>query len=502
MSLEALRREIGAVNDVLCAASLLVWDSRTMMPPGAVEARGRQIATLMEAARERLLAPATERALDAAADSVDGEPADSAVRREVAAVREAIGFHRRVPADLIRRKAELRPLASAAWMEARKTDRFATFAPYLEQTVDLQRAYAQAIGYRDHPYDALIDLYEPGQTQASLAAFFGALRPQLRTLREAAQARGAGMPAFVDRSFPAERQREFGKRIAARFGYDFARGRLDFTVHPFEISFTRQDVRITMRRSETFAPPALFGAFHEVGHALYEQNVDPRYTRTALATDLKQLYAVGGTSFGAHESQSRLWENHVGRSRLFWERHFEEARQAFAPSLDDVDLDTFLAAIVAVRPGLIRTDADELTYDLHIMLRVELEAQLIAGDLQVADIPEAWNAAMECDLGLRPPSDADGCLQDIHWSSGMFGSFCTYSIGNAMGAQLFETAMEREPAIGAALQEGAYGPLHDWLKDNVWQHGRRFARDEILARATGRPLETGPYLRHLERRYG
>jgi carboxypeptidase Taq len=499
MSLDALRREIGAVNDLLCAASVLIWDSRTMMPPGGVEARGHQIATLMEAARERLLAPATLRALDGAEAAVQGR-ADDAERRDVAAVREAVDFHSRIPADLIRRKAELRPKANAAWIEARKANDFEIFAPHLAATVDLQRAYAEAIGYTNHPYDALLPLYEPGETAASIRALFEHLRPALREIRSGVDARTEPRTDFMHRPFPAEAQRRFGERIAEKFGFDLARGRLDFTVHPFEISFTRHDVRVTMRRAETFAPPAIFGALHEVGHGLYEQNVDPSYTRTALASDLKQLYAVGGTSFGAHESQSRRWENHVGRSRPFWDLHFAALREAFAPSLDDVDPEAFYRAVTAVRPGLIRTDADELTYDLHIMLRVEIEADLIGGTLRVADIPDAWNAAMARDLGLTPSGDADGCLQDIHWSSGMFGSFCTYTVGNVMGAQLFEAAMGNA-GIVEGFGRGEYAPLHAWLKEHVWQHGRRFARDEILVQATGQALEVGPYIRHLTKRY-
>ncbi len=500
MSLEALRREIGAVNDLLCAASILVWDSRTMMPAGGVEARGYQIATLMEGARERLLSAATRKALDAAEAAAQGQPQDSVERREIAAVRDAVEFHSRIPADLIRRKAELRPKANVTWIEARKQNDFSIFAPHLTETVDLQRAYADAIGYEAHPYDALLSLYEPGETVTSVRSLFDRLRPALRSIRQAAEAKGDVRTDFMGRSFPAEAQRQFGERIARKFGYDLARGRLDFTVHPFEISFTRNDVRITMRRAETFEPPAIFGAFHEVGHGLYEQYVDPAYTRTALASDLKQLYAVGGTSFGAHESQSRLWENHVGRSRPFWNLHFADLQQAFAPSLDDVDAEAFYRAVTRVRPGLIRTDADELTYDLHIMLRVEIEADLIGGKLNVADIPEAWNAAMTRDLGRRPPGDANGCLQDIHWSSGMFGSFCTYTIGNVMGAQLFETAM-KDGAQADAFGRGDYAPLHGWLKEHVWQHGRRFTRDEVLQRATGRTLEVEPYIGHLTRRY-
>jgi carboxypeptidase Taq len=500
MSLDALRREIGAVNDLLCAASILIWDSRTMMPPGAVEARGHQVATLIEGARERLLAKATLHALNGAEAAVQHLDADGAERREVAAVREAVDFHRRIPADLIRAKAVLRPRANATWAEARARNDFSLFAPLLAETVDLQRAYADAIGYDGHPYDALLSLYEPGETVASIRALFETLRPALREIRIAAQAKREAPAAFMARSFPAEKQRAFGEAVARRFGYDFERGRLDFTVHPFEISFTRHDVRITMRRAESFDPPVIFGAFHEVGHGLYEQNVDPAFTRTALATDLKQLYAVGGTSFGAHESQSRLWENHVGRSCAFWELHFDELRRTFSPSLDDVDAESFHRAVTRVRPSLIRTDADELTYDLHVMLRVEIEADLIAGRLKVGDIPEAWNVAIERDLGLTPPGAASGCLQDIHWSSGMFGSFCTYTIGNVMAAQLFASAMTAV-GVSGAFARGDYGPLRHWLRENVWQHGRRFTRDEILVRATGRRLRVEPYLSHLAARY-
>lgn len=500
MSLDALRREIGAVNDLLCAASLLVWDSRTMMPPGAVKARGHQIATLTEEARKRLMHKATLHALDKAEAAVQHLNGDEPERREVAAVREALEFHRRVPADLIRAKAELRPRANATWAEARARSDFALFVPLLAETVDLQRAYADAVGYTEHPYDALLSLYEPGETVATIQALFEKLRPALRRIRSAAQAKSEVPAAFLARRFPAEGQRAFGEAVARRFGYDFERGRLDFTVHPFEISFTRHDVRITMRRAESFDPPAIFGAFHEAGHGLYEQNVEPAYTRTALATDLKLLYAVGGPSFGAHESQSRLWENHVGRSRTFWELHFEELRQTFAPSLDDVDAEAFHGAVTRIRPSLIRTDADELTYDLHIMLRVEIEADLIAGRLHVGDIPEAWNAAMERDLELSPPDAGSGCLQDIHWSSGMFGSFCTYTIGNVMAAQLFAAVMTNRDQ-SQAFAQGDYGPLHLWLKENVWRHGRRFTRDEILLHATGRRLGIEPYLEHLSSRY-
>lgn len=501
MSLPDLRREIGAVNDLLCAASLLLWDSRTGMPSGGATARGRQIATLTESARERLLSPATARALDGAEAAVAALPEDDAARREVAAVRAGIDFHARVPAALVRAKAELRPVATAAWAEARAEDNWAAFEPFLRQTLDLQRAYADAVGYARHPYDALVSLYEPGETLESLTELFGALRPALAAIRSRALSRPPPRADLLRRPFPAEAQRGFGAAVGRRFGYDFGRGRLDFTLHPFEISFTRDDVRITMRRSETLDPPAFFGAFHEIGHGLYEQNVDPAFTRTALATDLRLLYAVGGASFGAHESQSRLWENHVGRSPGFWRLHFAELARAAAPALDDVDPDSFAAAMALVRPGFIRTDADELTYDGHVMLRVRIEADLVAGTLAVRDVPEAWRALSVEELGTASPTNRDGPLQDIHWSTGMFGSFCTYTVGNVMAAQLFEAATAGD-GLSAALARGDYGVLFGWLAERVWRHGRRFTRDELLRRATGRGLDAEPYLRHLSARYG
>jgi carboxypeptidase Taq len=501
MSLADLRVEIGAVNDLLCASSVLVWDSRTMMPKGAAEARGHQIASVIEAARARLMGAGTARAMEGALREIEGLPSDAAAVREVEAVRRALAFHARTPADLLRRKAELRAAANGAWIEARASNRFDLFEPYLARTVALSREYAAAIGGGGHPYDALIGLYEPGETVASLRALFETLRAGIRPLLDRAASAPEPRLDVLRRSFPAERQRDFARTIAAAFGYDFDRGRLDFTVHPFEISFTRADVRITMRRAETFDPPSIFGGFHEAGHGLYEQNVDEAYTRTALATDLVGLYGVGGTSFGAHESQSRLWENHVGRSARFWARHFPDLRAAFPDALADMNADAFHAAVTHVRPGLIRTDADELTYDLHIMLRVELEARLIAGEIGARDVPAAWNEAMRRDLGREVPSDAMGCLQDIHWSSGMIGSFCTYTIGNVMAAQLFETAV-RDARIVQGLDSGDYAPLNHWLREAVWRHGRRFTREEILAQATGRGLDPAPYLAHLAARYG
>ncbi|MCW3475659.1 carboxypeptidase M32 [Limobrevibacterium gyesilva] len=500
MSLADLNARIAAVNDVLCASSVLVWDSRTMMPAGGAASRSHQIATLTGLARDLLIADDTRRALDGAERAVAGLPEDHPDRRSVAAVREAVAFHSRIPAALVARRAAVRGLANAAWVQARATNDFALFTPHLEATLALAREFADAAGWQDHPYDALLQLYEPGESITSLRRLFARLRDGLAPILQAARAR-TPRTDFLHRGFAEEGQRAVARSFAQRLGYDFARGRLDTTVHPFEVSFTREDVRITTRYRPDALAPALFGAMHETGHALYEQNIDPAYTRTALATDLMGLYAVGGTSFGVHESQSRLWENHVGRSRSFWRLHFAEVRNVFPDALGDVDASTFHAAVNAASPGLIRTEADELTYDFHIMLRVELEASLIAGDIAVADIPGAWAAAMREQLGLEVPDDRSGCLQDIHWSSGMIGSFCSYTIGNVMAAQLFAAARGQVAGLDDALARGDYAPLRDWLRAQVWQHGRRFGRDEILRRATGSGLSPEPYLGYLSAKF-
>eukprot|EP01037_Dinobryon_pediforme_P002679 gene2679-2718_t len=475
MSLFDLHARIAAVNDVLCAGSLLVWDSRTMMPPGGATTRSRQIATLAGLSRDLLVADTTLQALAGAEREVSTLEHTHPDHRAVTAVREACDFHRRIPQTLVAKRAEARGLANAAWVKARATNDFALFAPYLETNIALAREFADAAGWQGHPYDALLQLYEPGETLASLRVLFAQLTEGQAPILQAAMARRP-QADFLHRPFDEATQRAMSRVFAEKLGYDFNRGRLDTTVHPFEVSFTREDVRITTRTRPNALMPALFGAMHETGHALYEQNVDPAYSGTALATDLIGLYAVGGTSFGAHESQSRLWENHVGRSRPFWERHFPELQAAFPEALGDVDVASFHAAINGVRPGLIRTEADELTYDSHIMLRVELEASLIDGSLAVSDIPQAWAQAMRDRLGLEVPDDGRGCLQDIHWSSGMIGSFCSYTIGNVMAAQLFDAARRQVPSLDASLAQGEVTPLADWLREHVWQHGRRFTR--------------------------
>jgi carboxypeptidase Taq len=499
LSLALLNERIGVINDLLATVNLLVWDSRTMMPPGGAAARGRQIATLTRLARDLACDDEMLRRLEAAERAVAAAGADEADRAAVRQVREAVETHRRMPPELIERRALLQAAATSAWVEARASGAFATFEPFLAETMAVARAQADAIGWRDHPYDALLGLYEPGETLASLRRLFDTLRQGLTPILAAARARSKPHDVLSG-DFPMDRQLALCSRLAAAVGYDFRRGRLDTTIHPFEISFTREDVRITTRAKPRHIGQSIFGTLHESGHGLYEQNIDPAFTRTIFSTDLLGLYAVGGTSYGAHESQSRLFENHVGRSEAFWRRHYPDLMEALS-AFSEVPMAKFLAAITRVEPGLIRTDADEVTYDFHVMVRVEIEAALIAGDLAAREVPEIWRQRMREYLDLDVPDDRDGCLQDVHWSAGLVGSFCTYTVGNIMAAQLFEAAC-RQPGVGSALERADVAPLSDWLRDKVWRHGRRYRRDEILAAATGRTLDPAPYLRHLARRYG
>lgn len=432
---------VAQINDLLCAANALTWDSRTQMPVAGAATRGHQIATLTSLAQELFTSDAMAGLLERAEGEIGGEDPDSVRVRSVRVAREAYAIAHRIPVALVGELAVRKAVAQQAWTEAKAANDYAHFLPHLSEIVRLSRALAEAIGYTAHPYDAMLVQYEPGMTAARLTALFADLRAGiLPLLRRVVESGVEPRSEFLTRDYPAEQQRAFGLEIAQAFGYDLGRGRLDASAHPFEISFTREDVRITTRYQPNYLPGAIFGIFHETGHALYEQGVDPALTRSALTTDFLNLYAVGGTSFGAHESQSRLWENQVGRSRAFWQLHFPRLQAFFPTQLADVEAEQFYRAVNRVRPSLVRVEADEVTYNLHIMLRVEIEMALMDGSIAVEELPAVWNAKMEEYLGLTPPTDTQGVLQDIHWSSGHLGSFPTYTIGNVMAAQFFQAA--------------------------------------------------------------
>ncbi|WP_026227863.1 carboxypeptidase M32 [Hoeflea sp. 108] len=500
MSYAKLMDRIGQVNDLLNAQSILSWDARTMMPEGGHGTRSKQLATLSVLTRDLLVSTETRRLLETAESEVASRSEAGVEAGMVRQVREAIDYHEAIPANLTRRRAELGSIGHAVWAKARAESDFSQFVPLLEETVALNREMAEAIGYKEHPYDALMYRFEPGETVSSLKPLFARLRegllPLVKTIAQKEQPRFD----FLERNFAPDKQHQLSLAMAQKIGYDLKRGRLDTTLHPFEVSFTRNDVRITTRFYQNYLPASLFGALHEAGHALYEQGVDPAFTRTPFATDLVGLYAVGGVSFGAHESQSRLWENHVGRARSFWDLHFGTAKEIFPEQLADVSSEEFWRAVNRVRPGFIRVEADELTYDFHVMLRTDIEAALIDGSLKVRDLPEAWNAKIKEYLGLDVPNDAMGVLQDVHWSSGQIGTFCNYTIGNVMAGQLFETA-SRDATITSGLKDGNYDRLRTFMADNIYRHGRRYGRDELLVRTTGRKLDPEPYISYLTAKY-
>jgi carboxypeptidase Taq len=498
MSFAIFETEIAKVNDILCAVNLLTWDSRTMMPAGGVEARGKQIATLVGLARELATGDTVQRAIEDARVELRGAPAGDVRLVAVEQAATAIGTLSRIPASLVSAAAELKTVAQSAWAKARATNDFESFAPFLERTMEMQREIASAIGYGDHPYDALVATYEPGMDWRRLKSLYDELRDALiPLLAEAREAKVRG--EILDRAYPVDEQRAFSSAMATRFGYDFGRGRLDDTVHPFEISFTRSDVRITARFRETWLPGGLFAVWHEAGHGIYEQGISERFSRSAFTTDFVNLYAVGGTSFGTHESQSRLWENRVGRSRRFWELHFGDLRAVFPDQLADVSVGEFWQAVNAARPSLIRVEADELTYDFHIMLRSEIEAGLMAGEIRVSDLPGIWREKIKAYLGLDVSTDTQGVLQDVHWSSGMVGSFPTYTIGNIMSSQFFAAARQ-EAAVEKGLDTGDYAPLKSWLNEHVHQHGRSKSPSEILIASTGSDLSATAYIDDLKRK--
>ncbi|WP_019586663.1 carboxypeptidase M32 [Deinococcus apachensis] len=494
-----LNTQLAQINDLLCVINVLNWDARTQMPPGGTETRGHQLATVSAIAQERLTAPALLTALEKAEANLS--TLNDREARAVRQAREAVDLLSRVPEGLTRELAEAKNRAQAVWARAKGENDFAAFAPELERMVALNRRLADAIGFEEHPYDALVRQYEPGMTAGTLQTLFAGLRTGLLPLLNEIRAAPEPRADFLTRDYPEDRQRAFALEIAQAFGYDLTRGRLDASAHPFEISFTRQDVRITTRYRRDFLPGALFGTLHETGHALYEQNIDPALTRTVLASDLLGLYAVGGTSYGTHESQSRLWENRVGRSRAFWAHHFPRLQEVFPEQLADVTGEEFWRAVNRVRPSLIRVEADEVTYDLHIMLRVELEMALMDGSLRVADLPEVWNAKVNDYLGVTPPDFASGALQDIHWSAGLFGSFPTYTVGNVMASQFYAAARKGVPGLEESLARGEYAPLREWLTENVYRHGRTYSPAELLERATGQGLDPAPYLAYLRGKY-
>lgn len=491
---EALKERLATVRNLQKAGAVLNWDQETKMPASGAPARAEQIATLSRLAHTIFTAPETEELLTAAAEEVRDRPHDDDDASLVRVARRDFNRNRKVPADLVAEMARHSALAHEIWVQARKHGDYAAFAPCLETTLELSRRRAEYLGYDETPYDALLDLYEPGMTAAQVKQVFDDLKSELVPLAAAISEKIEMVSdAPVHRSFDERKQEEFGVHIATAIGYDFSRGRQDRAVHPFETAFSRDDVRITTRFDPEFLNPSLFGTIHESGHAMYEQGVGANLEGTLLAR---------GASSGMHESQSRLWENVIGRSRPFWDCFYPRLQETFPEALSGVDVDAFYRAINKVEPSFIRVEADEVTYTLHIMLRFEMELELLEGSLSVADAPAVWNEKFQLYLGITPPNNTLGILQDIHWSGGMLGYFPTYSLGTILSSQLYEAALSAHPEIPQDTARGSFDTLRGWLTENIYQHGRKYLPNELIERATGRPLETGPYIRYLRTKFG
>ena len=487
-----LKERLAEIYDLNAAGSVLGWDEATYMPRGGAPARGRQSALLRRLGHERFIDPALGRALDRLEAQADRlAPADATL---IGVVRRDYDKAIKVPAEYVARASAHGSASYNAWTRARPANDFTAMIPFLETTLALSREYAEFFAPYHHIADPMIDDADEGMTAATVQHLFAALRRDLVPLVRAICDQPPPEDAFLRRAFGEAEQLAFGLSVAQQLGYDLARGRLDKTHHPFCTRFAVGDVRITTRVREHDIGDALFSTLHESGHAMYEQGVDPAYEGTPLGS---------GVSSGVHESQSRLWENVVARSRPFWTHYYPALQRTFAEQLGAVPLDAFYRAINKVERSLIRTDADEVTYNLHVMLRFDLELALLEGRLAVKDLPEAWRAGMLAGVGVAPSDDRDGCLQDVHWYGGSIGGgFQSYTIGNVLSAQFFAAATRAHPEIPDEIAAGRFATLHGWLTDNIYRHGRSATPDEIVSRATASPLTTAPYFAYLRRKYG
>jgi len=475
-----LLKRLGELSDLRHARNVLAWDQQVMMPPAGGPDRGEALGAIQSLAHERLVAPE----LGALLDAEDGDDPQL-----VRVVRRDYEIARRVPGELTSEMARAGSRGFEAWLQAREANDYAGFEPALRRNFALARSYAACFPEAEHPYDPLLDRYEPGTTTAQVRELFATLRDGLvPLLAEIAEQPG---PATLEGPFAVAAQREVGMEIVRAMGFDDEAWRLDDAVHPFAASASIRDVRVTSRFDDE-SLTGLFALMHEVGHGLYEHGIDPALTRTTLDS---------GVSLGVHESQSRMWENLVGRGEPFWSHWLPRLRQAFPAALGQVELDAFLRAINVVEPTLIRVEADELTYTLHVILRFELELALIEGSLDPADLQAAWADKMREMLGIEVPDDLRGVLQDIHWSEGIIGYFPTYAIGNVLAAQLWRTARTDMPGLDDAIRAGDYAGLRAWLVEKVHRYGRRLTPPELIEQAVGGPLDPAPMLEHLAEKY-
>ena len=488
---DELRNRLAEIHDLRRAQEVLFWDQTVMMPPGGGPVRGAQLTTLDRIAHERFIAPEIGTLLEELAPYEESLGYDSDEASLIRTTRRDWDKARRVPAELAAEMVGAGAEAHDVWAKAREENDYATFLPHLERALDLKRRYIDCFEGYDEPYDVLLDDYEPGMKTAEVRTVFDELKAALVPLI-AEVASSDEDDGFMNGPFPIDAQHQASLDVIERFGYDPQYFRLDLTVHPFAASSGTQDIRLTTRYTEHDLT-SIFTAMHECGHGLYEHGVSQSLERTPLCH---------GVSSALHESQSRMWENIVGRSRPFWNYFYPQVQAAFPAALGEVEQERFYRAINRVKPSFIRVDADEATYNLHIILRFELEQELIAGTISLADLPEAWNSRFEEYLGIPVPSDTVGVLQDVHWSGGGFGYFPTYSLGNIISVQVWEKVLSELPDLPEQFEQGEFGELHAWLRTNLYALGRKFTPQETLERVVGSGIDAKPYIGYLRDKLG
>ena len=487
-----LKDLLGEVSDIERVVDILDWDQQVNIPPKGHEARGRQMATLGKLAHEKSTTDEVGKLIDDLKKEFAGaDPASD----EAALIRVASRNYdkaTRVPSSFVAEQAVVTSKAFEAWGESREKSDFSIFQPHLEKVVELTKKYVSFFPPADHPYDILLDDYEPGMKTAEVKIIFDGLRSKQVELIKAIASKDQVKDDFLFVEYDEEKMMDFGVDVITKYGYDWNRGRQDKALHPFQTTVSVNDTRITTRFEEDNPTAMIFSTMHEAGHAMYEQGVNAAYDRTPLES---------GTSLAVHESQSRMWENLIGRSLPFWEHFFPSFQKTFPNQLGGVDVNSFYKAVNKVESSLIRVNADEATYNLHVMLRLELEIAMVEGSVSIKDLPEIWNTKMEEYLGITPPNDAKGVLQDVHWSSGLVGYFSTYALGNLISAQLWEKINEDISGLDDQIRAGNFSELLEWLRKNVHQHGQKFEPQTLVERVTGSRITSEPYIRYLTKKY-
>ena len=489
---DQLRTRLAEITDLGKTAAILGWDQQVMMPPGGAPVRAEQLATIGRIAHEKFTSAETGKLLDELADFEQEHEYDSFEASLIRVTRQDWEKARQVPTELRAEMTRAGSLALPVWVEARKNNDFAAFLPVLRTNLDLRKRYVECFDGYDEPYDVLLDDYERGMKTAEVREIFEYLKEhQAPLVKEIAGCEA--IPAPGERSFSLDHQRTFELEVVERFGFDPTSWRLDPTVHPFASGGAQNDIRITTRYFEG-SLDGLFGTMHETGHGLYEHQVGAELERTPLGR---------GTSLGLHESQSRMWENLVGRSRPMWQFFFPRLQELFPDALAGYDTERWYREINTVAPSLIRVEADEATYNLHIILRFELEQELLAGSFPLEQLPEEWNRRMWDYLGIEVPDDTHGVLQDTHWAGGALGYFATYALGNLISAQIWERVTDDLPDLDAQFEQGEFGALREWLGEKLHRHGRKFTPGETLERVVGTPkIDPEPYMRYLRQKLG